>query len=178
LGAIKPQEQKTRHESKAYKETRTQQESEKVVMTNDKTGKIIKPKVDSNFNDEQKILFKQLLKLNTNYSLPDSNSLNRLTMAMYELNKNSELIADLSPLDAEYQILKKNIRDFDAMANYHESALGITLKDRYKAAADATKIIIEQKKLEAMQGPQVIVQDPRKTAVMNILGGKTNEQSL
>lgn len=139
--------------SKAELAAREQAEAE--VVSNQTT-----PKASPMLTPEERKIFNKLKKRNDKYTESDSESLNllaqylnvwyRLKLAHNELN-----IADERASDYERRMIA-----IDKQIAQHMSSLCIPLSQRFRLANDMAKVMIEEKKLEQMNGAQMAEVNP------------------
>lgn len=131
-------------------EIAAREEMEAKVVTN-----VTKPKALSILTSEERKVFNKLKKYNDQFTEADSINLNQI--AIYhvrwtELHVASQMYDLFSAEKAEAE---KRMLALDKQINKLMQDLAIPLSSRYKLANDLAKVMIEEKKLAQMEGPQM-----------------------
>ncbi|WP_281976062.1 hypothetical protein [Halobacillus litoralis] len=145
--------QMTSHISKAERDAR--KEAEDQVVNNHTV-----PKVYDNLNKEERKVFHRLKKYNDNFTEADSISLNMVSMYIIMWSQLKEAHNELDIMDERLAGLERRITAIDKQINQHMTALCIPLNARLKLANDLAKTMIEEKKLEQMEGTKEFPVNP------------------
>ncbi|MEJ9232225.1 hypothetical protein LAV79_22770 [Peribacillus butanolivorans] len=125
------------------------QKAESLVVTNPsqpKQNAIIKS------SPTLKKMFNQLKKLNDHFTEADSISLNTLTFNLHLKAMNEQKLFTLHIEHDEYERYLVRLEKIDKKINESMKQLCIPLNNRLSLANDMAKVMIEEKKLEQMNG--------------------------
>ena len=105
-------------------------------------------------------MFNQMVQLNDHFTESDSVSLNTLIYNLYlkELNEEKLLHTDLE--DEGYERLLVRLEKFNKQINESLKQLCIPLNARLSLANDMAKVMIEEKKLAALEVPEAKETNP------------------
>ncbi|MFF2591074.1 hypothetical protein ACFVSS_25200 [Peribacillus butanolivorans] len=123
------------------------QEAERLVVTNQTS-----PKASPLLNAEERKIFNKLKKRNDNYTENDSESLNLLSQYLNMWYKLKQAHNELDIFDERTSDYERRMIAIDKQISQHMSALAIPLSQRFRLANDMAKVMIEEKKLEQMNG--------------------------
>jgi flagellar biosynthesis chaperone FliJ len=162
-GRITPVGLMTSKMSKLEKQVRTQMEAE-VNYTTPK-----KPKPTVTLTKEERKLFNRFVKLNDSFTEADSTSLSLLTTALYRYEQIKEALSTMDIFDERNITMERRMLAYDKAISQHMTALSIPLTQRLRMSNDLAKVMIEEKKLEQMNGqampevnPALAILDRRK----------------
>ena len=128
------------------------QEAEQLVVTN-----ATKPKMNevTKNHASMKKIFNQLKKYNDHFTEADSIALNTLVFNLHMKVIHELELAKLNVLDDNYERFLLRLEKFNKQINESMKQLCIPLNARLSLANDMAKVMIEEKKLQQMEGPQV-----------------------
>ncbi|MDA1906036.1 hypothetical protein PDK24_09455 [Bacillus cereus] len=149
--------QMTRKISKAEKQAR--EEMERKLVGNLQS----KPEAWLSMNKKELVTFNKLAKLNENFTEADSISLSMLTKSMYRYHLLNSRLEELDALDECSVDIEKRIRAYEKSIITHMTALCIPLSQRLRLSNEMAKLMIEEKKLEQMNGAVVQEVNPLLT---------------
>ncbi|PEJ57057.1 hypothetical protein CN692_14255 [Bacillus sp. AFS002410] len=126
--------------------------AEELVVTNQ-----TKPKADETTKNHSimRKLFNKLKNLNDHFTEADSIALNTLVFNLYMKQRSQEKLITTDELDDNFSRLLINLEKFNKQINESMKQLCIPLNARMSLANDMAKVMIEEKKLEAMEAPKV-----------------------
>lgn len=133
--------------SKAEKAAR--EEAEAAIVTNQTN-----PKASPTLSKPERKIFNKLKKYNDNFTEADSMSLNLLSQYFHMWHRIKEAHDELDVTDDRTTDLERRMLAIDKQMNQHMSALCIPLSQRLRLANDVAKVMIEEKKLAAMESPK------------------------
>ncbi|HFJ9299702.1 TPA: hypothetical protein ACGW3J_003315 [Bacillus paranthracis] len=146
--------QMTRKISKAEKQAR--EEMERTFVRNLQS----KPEAWLSMNKKELAVFNKLAKLNANFTEADSISLSMLTKSMYRYQLLNNKLEELDELHECSMELEKRIKAYEKSITTHMTALCIPLSQRLRLSNEMAKLMIEEKKLEQMNGKQDLPENP------------------
>lgn len=128
------------------------QSAEEMVVTNQ-----TKPKANETVKNHSimRKLFNKLKNLNDHFTEADSIALNTLTFNIYHRALNENRINEYDIEDERYERFLLRIEKFNRMIDNSMKQLCIPLNSRLSLANDMAKVMIEEKKLEAMEASTV-----------------------
>lgn len=128
------------------------QEAEELVVTN-----ATKPKMNEvvRASAPMKKLFNQLKKQNDHFTEADSVALNTLAFNLYMKTVHELRLTDMNVLDEDYERFLIRLEKFNKQINENMKQLCLPLNARLSLANDMAKVMIEEKKLAQMEGPQM-----------------------
>ena len=144
-GRITPYSQMTGNMSKLERQVRKQLEEEEAKKP--KTT----PKPAFHMSKIEGKIFKNLAKLNENFTEADGYSLSMLTKSMCRYNRLNARLDELDPTDEQCISLEKRIHAYDKSMNLHMTSLCIPFNQRIRLSNEMAKLIIEEKKLEQLE---------------------------
>lgn len=146
--------QMTRKISKAEKQAR--EEMERKLVRNLQS----KPEAWLSMNKKELAIFNKLTTLNENFTEADSVSLSMLASSLYSYEELSAAARELDIFDEARSGLERRALAYNKAIQQHMAALSIPLSQRLRMANDMAKVMIEEKKLEQMNGKQNLPENP------------------
>jgi DNA repair ATPase RecN len=140
--------------TKAEIAARTEAEATIAALTNSK------PKPTMPLSNAEKKIFRRMSKLNDSYCDADSSTLTQLAIATVKSAQLKEAMEDLDLLDERHEKLERRFVAIDKVIQSHINALSMPLTSRLRMANDMAKVMIEERKLEQMNGPEVKLINP------------------
>lgn len=140
--------------TKAEIQARTEAEATIAALSNSK------PKATVLLNTAEKKIFRRMAKLNDSYCDADSSTLTQLAIATVKMAQLKEAMEDLDLLDERHEKLERRFVAIDKVIQAHINALSMPLTSRLRMANDMAKVMIEERKLEQMNGPELKMINP------------------
>jgi DNA repair ATPase RecN len=135
--------------SKAEIQARTEAEATIAALSNSK------PKPIQPLSNAEKKIFRRMSKVNDSYCEADSTTLTQLSIAMVKSAQLKEAMEDLDLLDERHEKLERRFIAIDKVIQQHMNALSLPLTSRLRMANDMAKVMIEERKLQQMNGPEL-----------------------